>query len=202
MGADQGIKPGNLPAHGPLLQGIFHMPYYHLKSEIHILPAKFIPLGFEFLKRKILKRIFHTPFLRSQFQIGAGDKLGLDRQLGPGQIHGFFGQGLFNTPKLKHNRTGLNDGYPVFRGALTLTHTGFSGFLGIGLIRENPNPHLAAPLDMAVQGDTGGLNLPIGDPHPAHSHQGIIAENNGVSPGRVPGHISPLYFAEFYTFGT
>jgi hypothetical protein len=60
---DQGIKAGYLTAEIAFLQGIVYMPYNHLKPEIHIFPAKIIPLGLELRKGKVLKRIPHLLFL-------------------------------------------------------------------------------------------------------------------------------------------
>jgi hypothetical protein len=57
MMPDQGIETGNLPAQFAPLQGIIHMPNYHLKPEIHVCPGKFIPLNPQFRERKVLKRI-------------------------------------------------------------------------------------------------------------------------------------------------
>jgi hypothetical protein len=55
---------------------------------------------------------------------------------------------------------------------------------------------------MPVQGNTSSLDLPVGDPHPVHGDQGIVAKDYRISPGSVPGHVSPLYLAVFYTFRT
>jgi small subunit ribosomal protein S3 len=39
---------------------------------------------------------------------------------------------------------------------------------------------------MTVQGNTGSFNLPIGNPHPVHGNQRIIADYYRISPGGVP----------------
>jgi hypothetical protein len=55
---------------------------------------------------------------------------------------------------------------------------------------------------MPVHGNTGGFNLPVCDPHTIQGNQTIISENNRISPGRFPGHITPLYLPVLNTFWT
>ena len=76
-----------------------------------------------------------------------------------GQAHGLAGNILGNAGDLKQNAAGLHNGNPVFGRAFTGTHTGLGGLLGDGLIGEDLDPDLAAALDVAGHGDTGGLDL-------------------------------------------
>src|SRR6202040_3587446 len=53
--------------------------------------------------------------------------------------------------QLEHPSAGLHDRHPPFRRALSLTHAGFGRLLRDRLVRENPDPDLAATLDVARQ---------------------------------------------------
>ena len=69
--------------------------------------------------------------------------------------------------------------------AFAFTHTGFSGLLGDRLVREQADPNFAAALDETRHGDTGGFNLPVGDPAAAHGFQTEIAESERSSRARL-----------------
>jgi hypothetical protein len=55
---------------------------------------------------------------------------------------------------------------------------------------------------MTVHGNTGGFDLPVGNPHPVKGNQTEIPECNTISPGCVSGHISALDFTMLNTFRT
>src|SRR5690606_16128187 len=63
---------------------------------------------------------------------------------------------------LEHHAARLHIGHPPLGRTLTRTHPGFGGLLGEGLVREDVDPHLPTPLDVAGHGDTRGLDLPVG----------------------------------------
>ncbi len=51
--------------------------------------------------------------------------------------------------------------HPVIQRALARSHTYFSRLLGNRLVREQPQPDLAAALDKSRHGDTAGLDLAV-----------------------------------------
>src|SRR5438128_7820583 len=59
--------------------------------------------------------------------------------------------------ELEHHSTWLDDRYPSFRRALSLTHAGLGGLFGDRLVRENANPDLPTTLDVASERDTRRL---------------------------------------------
>src|SRR5438876_916329 len=95
---------------------------------------------------------------------GAGDELGLDRQLLDGALHGAPGHLLADATELEHDATGLHDRDPPLRVALAGTHAGLGRLLGDGLVGEDVDPHLAATLDVTGHGDTSSLDLAGRDP--------------------------------------
>src|SRR4051794_15278962 len=95
-----------------------------------------------------------------------------------GQAKGFPGDLGRDAVHLIHNSTGLDDGYPIFRIALALTHTCLSGLLGNRLIRKYPGPHLTAPFDIASDGDARSLDLPARDPVGLQGFQAELAERD------------------------
>src|SRR6185437_6534735 len=70
---------------------------------------------------------------------------------------------LIGVTELEQHAAGLYVGNPPLRRALTRTHAGFGRLLGQRTVREDVDPHLAATLDVPVDGDTSGLDLPVGD---------------------------------------
>ena len=72
---------------------------------------------------------------------------------------GFAGERLFHAVHFVKHTARLDQCDPVFRIALTVTHTDFSGLRGNGLVREDTNPHTAAALNVARNGTTSGFDL-------------------------------------------
>src|SRR5699024_11678107 len=68
-----------------------------------------------------------------------------------------------DTAELEHHASGLDVGDPPLRGALTGPHPGFGRLLGQRAVGEDVDPHLPATLDVPVHGDTGRLDLAVGD---------------------------------------
>ena len=61
-----------------------------------------------------------------------------------------------------------------------------AGFCGDGLVREDVDPDLAATLDVAGHGDTGGLDLAGGDPPGLEGLDAVVAEGDlGAALGRA-----------------
>src|SRR5262249_59739375 len=58
----------------------------------------------------------------------------------------------------------LDDRHPPLRRALPGAHPRLGGLLGVGLVREDVDPDLAAALDLARHSDPGSLDLPVGQP--------------------------------------
>jgi len=131
-------------------------------------------------------------------------ELGLDRQFELGQTHGLLGDfgGQFGTTHLKEDATGLDHGHPELWVALTRAHPGFGRAHGDGLVREDPDPDLAAPLDVAAHGPTAGFNLAGGDPATFLGLKRILTEGNRGAPGGDAAHAAPLLFAEIDSFRT
>src|ERR1019366_2902170 len=90
---------------------------------------------------------------------GPDHETGLERELLDGAVHGLAGEVLVDAGQLEQDAAGLDHGNPVLGVTLAGTHAGLAGLLGNRPVREDPDPHLAATLDVAGHGDTGGLDL-------------------------------------------
>ena len=77
-------------------------------------------------------------------------------------------------------RPGLDDGDPELGVALAGTHAGLGRLLGDRLVGEDVDPHLAAALDGAGHGDTGGLDLAGGQPARLERLDAVLAEGQVV----------------------
>src|SRR6202000_2603953 len=67
----------------------------------------------------------------------------------------------FGTPSISNRiLPGRINATPCPGAAFSFSHTSLSRFLGDRLVGEQANPNLAAALDEARHGDTGGFNLP------------------------------------------
>src|SRR4029079_3183426 len=82
-----------------------------------------------------------------------------DRQLLDGAVDGLAGDDRIGVGELEQDAPGLDHGHPVLRVALARAHAGLGRLLGDRLVREHVDPDLAATLDVAGHGDTGGLYL-------------------------------------------
>src|SRR6185503_16614101 len=83
---------------------------------------------------------------------------------------------LIGVAQLEQHTAGLHIGNPPLRRTLTGTHAGFGRLLGQRTVREDVDPHLAATLDVPVDGDTSGLDLPVGDIGVLERLDAIVAE--------------------------
>ena len=71
---------------------------------------------------------------------------------------------------------GLDDGDPGLRRTLALPHSGLGGLLRDRLVGEDADPELAAALDVALDRDAAGLDLPRGEPARLERLQAELAE--------------------------
>ena len=76
---------------------------------------------------------------------------------------GLAGDLLVGYGQLEQHAAGLDVGDPPLRRALAGTHAGLGRLLGQRTVRVDVDPHLAATLDVPGHGDTGGLDLAVGD---------------------------------------
>jgi hypothetical protein len=96
------------------------------------------------------------------------------------EAHRFLGGGLRHTAGLrKHHRAGTDHSHPRLDGTFTFTHPGFGRAGGDRLVRENADPDLAFALEGAVDRDTAGLDLAVGDPAAVEALQAEVAEGDG-----------------------
>src|SRR6185503_6624324 len=83
---------------------------------------------------------------------------------------------LIGVAQLEQHTAGLHIGNPPLRRTLTGTHAGFGRLLGQRTVREDVDPHLAATLDVPVDGDTSGLDVPVGDVGVLQCLDAVVAE--------------------------
>src|SRR6478672_8413142 len=116
----------------------------------------------------------------------SGNNACLDRQLVDRAGQCFPGDLLVRVAQLEEHATGLDVGNPPFRRALTGTHAGFRRLLGQRSVREDVDPHLAATLDVPVDGDTSGLDLPVGEVGVLQCLDAVVTEaHRGAATGNA-----------------
>src|SRR4051794_23844676 len=118
------------------------------------------------------------------------------------QAHGLACEGLRHSGELEHHAARLDDGDPAFGVALAGAHAGLGRLLGVGLVREDVDPHLAATLDLARHRDTGGLDLPVGQPAGLQRLQPVVAEGDGLLAAGEPGAPAAMHLAELASLGS
>ena len=79
---------------------------------------------------------------------------------------------------LEQDPAGLDDGDPALGVALALAHAGLERLLGVRLVREDPDPDLAAALHVAGDRDAAGLDLAGRDPAGLERLQAEVAERD------------------------
>src|SRR6267143_3828413 len=102
--------------------------------------------------------------VRSVLKLAANDTPGGNGQLMRSQAERLFGNIRRHAIHLIENAARLDDGDPVLRVALPLTHSSLSRFLGNRLIGKNSRPNLATALHTPSDRDARRLNLSAGDP--------------------------------------
>src|SRR5690606_38168472 len=119
-----------------------------------------------------------------------------------GEGHGRLGHLERHALQLEHHATGLHHGHPPVRRALTLTHAGLGGLLRDRLVREDPDPHLTATLDVTRERHTSGLDLPVGNPAGLQRLQRVVAEGNLAATVGDPRGATLESLAELYPLRT
>ena len=87
-----------------------------------------------------------------------------------------LGDLLVGERQLEQHAARADDGDPELGVALARTHAGLGRLLGDRLVGEDVDPHLAAALDGAGHGDTGGLDLAGGEPARLEGLDAVLAE--------------------------
>src|SRR4029453_2621042 len=113
---------------------------------------------------------------------------GLDRQLLDGALQRGLGHGLVGVRQLEQHAPGLHHGDPVLGVALARAHAGLGRLLGDGLVREDVDPDLAAALDVAGHGDSGGFDLAGRDPPRLEGLDAVLAEVDPRAAAGVARH--------------
>src|SRR5689334_18858474 len=90
---------------------------------------------------------------------------------------------------------------PVVRSALAGTHSGLGRLLRDRLVGEHADPHLAAALHVAGEGDTGGLDLASGQPAAGGRLQAEVAEGDVGAPKCSAAHPALLDLAVLDSLG-
>src|SRR5690349_4304471 len=117
------------------------------------------------------------------------------------QAHGLAGEVLRHAGELEHHAARLDHGDPAFRVALTGTHAGLGRLLGVGLVREDVDPHLAATLDLAGHRDTSGLDLAVRQPARLDGLQAVLAEVDRLLAAREAMPAPAMDLAELDALG-
>src|SRR4029079_3636141 len=78
--------------------------------------------------------------------------------------------------ELEHDPARTDDRHPALGVALAGAHARLGRLLGDGLVGEDVDPDLATTLDVAGHGDTGGLDLPVGDPARLQGLEAVVTE--------------------------
>src|SRR3978361_1914112 len=109
----------------------------------------------------------------------SGNDARLDRQLVDRASECIPGDLLVGVAQLEQDASGLDVGNPPFGRTLAGTHAGLGGLLGQRAVGEDVDPHLAATLDVPVDGDTSGLDLPVGDVSVLQRPDPVFTEADG-----------------------
>src|SRR5690606_10566902 len=108
----------------------------------------------------------------------ARDNDGAQRQLRRGEPEGLAGEFFADSVHFVEHLARLDLGDVVLRVALALAQADLGGLLGDRLVREDPDPDAAAPLDVAGHGAPGGLDLAGGEAAAADGLQAVLAEGH------------------------
>src|SRR5690554_3366075 len=110
------------------------------------------------------------------------DDAGPDRQLEGGQPQRLHRDRLGHARHLEEDASRLDDGDPVLGRPLAAAHARLGRLLGDGLVGKDPDPELAAALDLPGDGDAGRLDLLRGDPARLQGLQRVLAGLDGDAP--------------------
>ena len=84
-----------------------------------------------------------------------------------------------DTGQLEEHPARADHRHPVLGVPLARAHTGLGRLLGDRLVGEDPDPHLSTSLDVAGHGDSGGLDLALGEPPRLERLDPEVAEVDG-----------------------
>src|SRR4051812_49244746 len=107
----------------------------------------------------------------------AADHARVQGQLVRRERHRLLGDLGGDAFHLEEDAAHLHDRVPLLDVALAVAHAGFGRLLGDGLVRKDPDPHLAAALDEAGHGDAARLELARGETAGLHHFQAVVAES-------------------------
>src|SRR5690606_2031948 len=131
----------------------------------------------------------------------ARDNDGAQRQLRRGEPEGLAGEFFADSVHFVEHLARLDLGDVVLRVALALAHADLGGLLGDRLVREDPDPDAAAPLDVAGHGAPGGLDLAGGAAAAADGLQAVLAEGHQGAARRQALVAALLLLAVLASFG-
>src|SRR6476646_11487493 len=123
------------------------------------------------------------------------DEFRLHRKLVAGEAQRFARQLLGDAGELEHDLARLDHGDPALGVALARTQPRLGGLLGVGLVREDVDPDLAAAFDLAGHRHTGGLDLAVGDPAALERLDPVLAEDDAAAALGVAAHAAAELFA-------
>src|SRR5207247_419831 len=90
---------------------------------------------------------------------------------------------------LEDHFPGPHHRHPPLRSAFPLAHARLGRLFGDGLVREDPNPYLAAALHETGHGDPSRLYLLVGDPAALHDLQADVSVRTISAPPSRPEHL-------------
>src|SRR3990172_271617 len=127
-------------------------------------------------------------FFARSYPLEAFNEAGLDHQFVRRKAKRFAGVVLRQAGELEQHPPGSHHGHVVVDGALAFAHARLGRLLRHRLVREDPDPDLAAALHEPHQGAAGSLDLPGG--HPARLER-LQAEFPEADLGAAP--VEPLH---------
>src|SRR5690349_15974454 len=122
-------------------------------------------------------------------------ELGLERQLVAGQAHGFLADLVRHAAQLEDDPAGPDDRHPVVGRALAGAHAGLGRLRGHRLVREDPDPDLAAALDVVSDDAPGGLDLAAGEPGALQRLDAKVAKGHGAATVGQPAALAAVLLA-------
>src|SRR5262245_4130620 len=128
-------------------------------------------------------------------------ELGGDADLLGRRAEGLSGLVLANPLHLVHDAARLHHGHPFLGVPLAFSHPRLGWFLGDGLVREDPDPHLAPPLEAAAEGHSRRLDLSIRDPARFQRLETVLAKGESRASLSLPLHAPTLGLAVLDALG-
>src|SRR5699024_7275453 len=107
---------------------------------------------------------------------------------------------LTDALNLIDHASGLNRSNPVFHVTLALAHPDLDRLVGHRLVGKDPNPQLAATLDVSSHRPSGRFDLTCRDETTRGCLQAVLAEADAVTHVRQPAVTPFLLLSELGTF--